>query len=259
MTVNSLSNFGVPGLNGDRSAALQPIFSNRYRVLFYNFGASSEPAPYDLTRQIIRIGRPNLSFDEQALRSYVSTVYVASRAEWQELNVVFRDDITNSVMRRVYNQISKQQNFFDQTMSRAGENYKFEMDLDVLAGGQSAGGTAADPNILQKYCFSGCWLKTNDGGEMTYEDANAMEITCSIRYDNVIPFDQNGNRMGVYTHNQEIQSQAGVSSTGSGSSGGLGISIAGASVNVGFSGLSLGGATVSGNIGSGGTGFGISF
>ena len=38
MTVNSLANFGVPGLNGDRSAQLQPILSNRFRVLFFNFG-----------------------------------------------------------------------------------------------------------------------------------------------------------------------------------------------------------------------------
>ena len=259
MTVNSLANFGVPGLNGDRSAVLQPIFSNRFRALFYNFGSSGEPAPYDLTRQIKRVGRPNLQFEEQTLWSYVSSVYVASRAEWAEITLTFFDDITNSAMRRVQNQMSKQQNFFDQTMSRAGENYKFEMDLDVLAGGQSAGGSAADPNILQKYSFAGCWLKSTDLGEMTYDDANAMEITCTMRFDNVIAFDQNGNRMGTYNQNNEIQSQSGVGSTGTGAQGGFGISIAGASVNVGFSGLEVGGATVNGNIGSGGSNFGISF
>lgn len=259
MTVNSLANFGVPGLNGDRSAALQPIFSNRYRVSVFNFGATSEPAPYDITRQVRRIGRPNLQFEEQTLWSYLSAVYIASRAEWQTINMVLLDDITNGASRRVHNQVSKQQNFFDQTMSRAGENYKFEMDLDVLAGGASAGGTAADPNIIQKFCFAGCWIQSSDLGEMTYEDANAMEITLTLRFDNVIAFDQNGNRMGVFTHNEEIQSQSGVGSTGTGAQGGFGISINGASINVGFSGLQVGGATVSGNVGSGGSNFGISF
>lgn len=221
MTINSLANFGVPGLNGDRSAQLQPIFSNRFRVSVFNFGATGEPAPYDMTRQVRRVGRPNLQFETVTLWSYLSAVYVASRAEWQTINMVLLDDITNGAMRRVQNQISKQQNFFDQTMSRAGENYKFEMDLDILAGGASAGGVASDPNILQKYCFAGCWIENDDLGEMTYEDANAMEITMTVRYDNVIGFDQNGVRMGTFSHNEEIQAQNGVGSTGIGAAGGI--------------------------------------
>ena len=249
MTVNSLANFGIPGLNGDRAAALQPILSNRFRVLFFNFGATQEPAPYDLTRQVRRIGRPNLVFENQTLWSYVSAVYISTRGEWQELNLVFFDDITNSVMRRVQNQVSKQQNFFDQTMSRAGENYKFEMDLDVLAGGASAGGVAADPNILQKWAFSGCQIVNQDLGELTYEDATAMEITLTLRYDNVIGFDQNGVRMGIFSHQDEIQGQTGVASTGTGAPAGFGISISGSSVSIAspFGSLSLGsgGATVS--------------
>ncbi len=251
MTVNSLANFGVPGLNGDRSAVLQPIFSNRYRTLFFNFGMGREPAPYDMTRQTRRIGRPELSFEEQSIYSYVSTVYVATRGEWSELTLTLFDDITNSAMRRVQNQVSKQQNFFDQTMSRAGENYKFELDLDVLAGGASAGGTAADPNIIQKYSYAGCWIKSVNLGEMTYEDANAMEIELTIRYDNVIAFDQNGIRMGTYRHTDEIQSQEGVGSSGTGA-GGFNISI-------GDSGVSIGNGSFGLSVGGAGGGFGINF
>lgn len=240
MSVNSLANFGVPGLNGDRSAQFQPIFSNRFRVLFYNFGASGEPAPYDLTRQIKKINRPNVTFETQTLYNYVSTVYVSTRGEWQEMSIMFHDDITNTVMQRVQNQIAKQQNFFDQTMSRAGENYKFEMDLDVLAGGASAGGSAADPNIIQKWCFSGCQITGSDLGEMNYENATAMEINCNIRYDNVIGFNHNGARMGTFSHTDEIQSQSGVASTGTGANGGFSISINGSSISVG--GVSIGGS-----------------
>jgi len=230
MSVNSLANFGVPGLNGDRSAVLQPILSNRFRVLFFDFGTPGEVAPYDLTRQIRRIGRPNLAFETQTLYSYVSTVYISTRGEWQELTITFIDDITNSVGRRVQEQVAKQQNFFDQTMSRAGENYKFEMDLDVLAGGQSAGGSASDPNIIQKWCFAGCQIINMDLGELTYEDATAMEISLTLRYDNVIGFDQDGFRMGVFSHQEEINSQSGVASTGVGAQGS--ISTTGASSTV---------------------------
>lgn len=240
MTINSLSNFGVPGLNGDRSAVLQPVFPFKFRALFYNFGENSEPAPYDLTRQIKKFPQPQQQTDEQILYSYVSTVYVASRAEWQELAIEFYDDITNSVMRRSEGQLSKQQNFFDQTTSRAGENYKFEMDLDLLGGGASAGGSVADPNIIRKWCFSGCWVKVNDYGEMDQENMTPMVISLTLRYDNVVGFDQNGVRMGNFSHTGEIQSQQGVTSTGTGGSGGVsisgGISIGGAGggVTLGF-------------------------
>ena len=214
--INSLANFGVPGLNGDRSAVLQPVLSNRFRVLFFNFGPPGEVAPYDLTRQIRRMGRPQVEFEVQTLYSYVSTVYIGTRGEWSTIDVVFIDDITNSVMRRVNTQLYKQQNFFDQTMSRAGQNYKFEMDLDVLAGGQSAGDTARDPNIIQKWCFAGCHIINMNLGEMTYEDATAMEITLTLRYDNVIGFDQNGASLGQFSHTDEIRKQQGEVSTGIG-------------------------------------------
>ena len=219
MSVNSLANFGVPGLNGDRSAVLQPILSNRFRVLFFNFGPLGEVAPYDLTRQIRRMGRPQLEFEVQTLYSYVSTVYIGTRGEWGTVDVVFIDDITNSVQQRVQEQIAKQQNFFDQTMSRAGENYKFEMDLDVLAGGQSAGDRNNDPNIIQKWCFVGSHIINMNLGELTYEDAVAMEITLTLRYDNVVGFNQDGQRMGTFSHSPEIDAQSGVSSTGVGSQG----------------------------------------
>jgi hypothetical protein len=247
MTVNSLANFGVPGLDGSRSAVLQPVISNRFRVLFFDFGTPGEVAPYDLTRQVLRMGRPNLVFEQQTLYSYVSTVYINTRAEWQELNLVFRDDITNSAMRRVQEQVAKQNNFFDQTVSRAGENYKFEMDLDILAGGQSAGGSAADPNIIQKWCFAGCQIVNEDLGEMNYDEAAPVDITLTLRYDNVIGFNQDGFRMGVFSHNPEIITQSGVLSTGVGAQGT--ISITGASSTV----ITASGFGTIGNVSVGGS------
>jgi len=174
---------------------------------------------------------------------------IGTRGEWGTVDVVFVDDITNSVQRRVQEQVAKQQNFFDQTMSRAGENYKFEMDLDVLAGGQSAGGSASDPNIIQKWCFAGCHITNMNLNELSYEEATPMEITLTLRYDNVIGFNQDGFRMGVFSHAVEIGAQSGVISTGAGAAGG-GVNTSGASVSIGVSGsTTIGGVTVGGSAG----------
>jgi hypothetical protein len=225
VSVNSLSNFGTPGLNGDRSMALQPIFANRFRTTFFNFGATNLPAPYDLTRQCYKVGRPNVQFEEVKLYNYVSTTYVANRGEWQTITITFYDDIANTVQVLLQNQVAKQMNFVNQTVSRAGENYKFEFDLDALAGGGSAGG-AGDPNILQKWSYSGCWITETNLGEFNAKENSNIDLEITVRYDNVIGFDQNGNQMGTFSQTAEIAGQLGIHSTGIGQAS-TGIAISG--------------------------------
>lgn len=216
MSINSLANFGVPGQGGERSALLQPIIAHRFRAVFYNFGDPGERAPYDMTRNIRSVNRPQMEFDVQTLYTYHTTVYIPTRGEWQAMNIRLFDDIDNSVMRRVQQQQAKQQNFYDQTSYRAGENVKFDMDLDVLGGGASAGQNASDPNIIQKYCYVGCFVSSFDHGEMSYENNTPMEIALTIRYDNVTVFDQDGVRMGDYDHGTEIDGRQGISVTSGG-------------------------------------------
>jgi len=222
MSVNSLANFGTPGINGDRSAVIQPILTTHWRILVHNFGSSTEASPYDLTRQVKSVSLPSVSFSITPIYSYVSVVYIQTRGEWGDGSMRFVDDITNSVRRRIENQIAKQKNFYDQTMSRAGENYKFEMDVDILAGGASAGNTAADPNVIRKYCYAGCTLSGADDGEMNYDNAAPKEIGVSFKYDNVVTFDQNGSRLGTFSHTDEINAQSGSLSTGAGIAGSQG-------------------------------------
>lgn len=218
MSVNSLANFGVPGINGDRSAVLMPILTNRFRVIFYNFGTPGEVAPYDMTRAIKKIGTPTYNFDEAKLYSYISTVYIATRVEYEEMECALFDDIDNTVMDRVQMQLSKQQNFFDQTASRAGQNYKFEMDIQILAGG-GAGASAQDPNAIRTWSVVGCWLKNGASSELAYEEPKPGENTLKIRFDNAIAFDQNGQQLGTFSHAAEIAGQVGDFSTGVGGAG----------------------------------------
>ena len=216
MSVQSLVNFGVPGQNGDRSAVLQPINTQRWRVTFYNFGNPGETAPYDLTRAIKKVSTPKANFDEQALYSYISTVYIPTKVEWETMTMTFFDDIDNTVSTRVQQQVSKQHNFFDQTAARAGQNFKFEFDIDYLAGGASATGNASDPNIIKKWCVVGAFLTNFDSSELAYENAGAGEINLTIRFDNAVCFDAQGNRMGTFDHGPEIDGRIGNFSTGAG-------------------------------------------
>jgi hypothetical protein len=217
LSINALTNFGVPGLNGDRSAVLQPKLSQRFRVTFFNFGEPGEVAPYDLTRGIQSVSRPSYKFDQQALHSYVSTVYIATKVEFnQPLKVKLFDDIDNTVSRRVQQQISKQHNFFDQTSSRAGENYKFEMDVDVLAGGGAAAGGGIEGNVLERWSIVGCFIANQSNGDLGYAESKALEIDLDIYFDNAILFDQNGNRLGTFDHSPEIDGRIGDFSTGIG-------------------------------------------
>jgi hypothetical protein len=236
-------NFGVPGLD-TRSAPLQPIMSNKFRITFYDFGdntpsttdtTSTKNTPaYVLTQQVRSTALPTWTQNNTQLYSYVSTVYIATRAEWGDMQIRFLDDITNGVYGRVMQQCAKQQNMFDQTTSRAGENYKFEMDLDILAGGATAGQDADDPNILRRFSYAGCFITAVDGAEMNYATADVTEFAIHVRYDNVISFDNFGNQMGTFSQTNEINSRIGISSTGIGvAAGGVrGVAVSANSVNV---------------------------
>lgn len=233
MTINSLINFGVPGISAERGAPLHPIHGNKFRITFYDFGDPGNTAPYVCTQQLRSANLPTIQFGTQNLYAYVSTVYIATRAEWGEMTIKFLDDITSRVMKIVEEQCAKQQNMFDQTTSRAGENYKFEMDLDILAGGATAGAASNDPNILRRYSYSGCYITRKSGTDMSYENANGIEFDIGVRYDNVVSFDNYGIRMGTFSDTAQIAGRIGISSTGIGVAAGAGVSVNTNSVSLG--------------------------
>lgn len=216
MSINSLINFGVPGPNGERTPILQPMLSDRFRVIFYNFGDIGSTGPYDMTRAIKSCGQPSPTFGTWNVWSYMSQHKGVTRPEWADIEVAMSDDIDNQAQRRIQQQLGKQFNFFDQTASRAGENYMFEMDIDILSGGASAGFTAADPVVLRKWSLVGCSITTAKQGDLAYENSEAMTTNFTVMFNNASCFDGNGSLLGSFDHGPEHDSQSGISSLGVG-------------------------------------------
>ena len=183
MAISTLSKFTVPLANDQSSASqglLMPKLQYRFRAILENFGVSTPRS--ELTKQVIDITRPNLTFDNVTLDVYNSKVYVAGKHSWEAITITLRDDVNNSVTKLVGEQIQKQFDFFEQSSAASGIDYKFTARIEMLDGGNGAD-TA---NILETYELYGCYLDNVQYGTMAYATSEPVQITMSIRYDNAI-------------------------------------------------------------------------
>ncbi len=78
MSVSSLTKFTVP-LDSDQSAnaqgLLMPKLKYRFRALFENLGVSTPRT--ELTKQVMDITRPSVTFEEMEIPVYNSRVYLS--------------------------------------------------------------------------------------------------------------------------------------------------------------------------------------
>jgi hypothetical protein len=176
--VETLSKFGVP-INGTRTGQFMPKIKHRFRVRVINFGPIA--GGLELTQQVINVNRPNVQFNGQEMHSYNSIMYFAGKAQWQTTTLEVRDDITNSVSRLVGHQLQKQMNFFEQTSSAAGINYKFTMIIELMDGGNEA--------VFEQWTLEGCFLDSVDYQQLDYSQSEAVTISLTIRYDNATQAD----------------------------------------------------------------------
>ncbi len=183
MAVASLSKFTVP-LSNDQSASsqglLMPKLKYRFRASFYNFGVTNPTT--ELTKQVVDIKRPNVTFSPVTIDVYNSKVYLQGKPEWQETTINFRDDATGQVSKLIGEQIQKQFDFMEQSSAPSGVDYKFRMEFDVLDGGNGQ----TTPVILEQWDLEGCFLSSVDYGEMTYSSNDPVQIACNIRFDNAV-------------------------------------------------------------------------
>lgn len=173
--MSTLQNFGVPMGDGTgRGGILQPKPKHRFRVRVFNFGPSS--GGINLTQQVMSVTRPTSASSPVEVHSYNSIAYYASKAVWQEVELVVRDDVTNAVSRLVGHQEQKQLNHFEQTSALAGQNYKFEMFIETLDGGNDG--------VLEQWTLEGCFLSNINYDNFDYSTSDPTTISMTVRYDN---------------------------------------------------------------------------
>ena len=176
----SLFNMTVASDNaGGNQGLLMPKLQYRFRVNFLSFGTG---ATIELTKQVVDINRPQISFEEITLPVYNSTLYLAGRHSWNELTVNVRDDAQGSVSKLVGQQIQKQLDMVEQASAATGQDYKFQTNIEILDGGN---GTAV-PQVLETWECYGCYLKTANYGALNYGSNEEATIALTIRYDNAV-------------------------------------------------------------------------
>ena len=183
MSVATLSKFTVP-LASDQSASnqglLMPKLQYRFRLILENFGVSTPRT--ELTKQVIDVTRPSLTFDETILEVYNSRVYVAGKHTWDPLTINLRDDVNNSVTRLCGEQLQKQFDFFEQSSASSGTDYKFTGRIEMLDGGNGANAVT----VLETWELYGAYVQNINYNTMAYATSDPATITLSVRYDNAI-------------------------------------------------------------------------
>lgn len=196
MPVSSLSRFTVPLANNqsaNNQGLLMPKLKYRYRVTLDGFGVAGTPAT-ELTKQVMTVGRPSVSFTPIELPVYNSTIKMAGRHKWDDVELKLRDDVTGAVSGKVGEQMQKQFDFFEQSSAASGIDYKFTMRIEILDGGNGA----FEPTALESFELLGCYVvkASYQGGD--YASNDPLDISLTVSYDNAIQLNRpGGDRTGI--------------------------------------------------------------
>lgn len=186
MAAASLNNMTVPvaAAGSDASSPTQgllmPKLQYRFRVLFSGIGASDTTT--ELTKQVIDIARPSVTFPEIPLEVYNSRIYLAGKAEWQTIALNVRDDVSGEVTRIVGNQIQKQMDFMEQASAASGVDYKFTTIIEILDGGNGV----ETPGILEVWELYGCFIQNANYNNLNYGTNEPVTIAITMRFDNAM-------------------------------------------------------------------------
>ena len=174
-TTETRSKFGVPVTGNNGSGILMPKLKYRFRVSFLGgFGGEAESRV--LTQNVQNVSRPKITYEEVTIDSYNSRMYLQGKHSWEQISVVVRDDITNSVTKLVGAQIQRQLNHFQQSTPAAGSDYKFDMQIEILDG--------VNAGASEVWFLEGCFFTNVDYSDSDYSTNEPVTVTMQVRYDN---------------------------------------------------------------------------
>ena len=213
MTIASLSRMTVPlGLDtagGGSQGLLMPKLKYRFRVTLFNFGGGGIDGPTtELTKQVSDVTRPSVSFEDITLDIYNSKIRLAGKHSWEDVTLNLRDDASGQVSKMVGQQLQSQLDFQEQASASAGHDYKFQMNIEILDGGN---GLIA-PVILETWQLYGCFIQAANYGDLNYATNEAATIALTIRFDNATQ-DPIGQGVGTGVPSQSARGPAGSQTT----------------------------------------------
>ena len=183
MAISTLSKITVP-LDSSASAAnqglLMPKLQYRFRVSLENFGVSTPTT--ELTKQVVDVTRPNVSFEDITVDVYNSRVYLAGKHTWEPITLNLREDVSNNVQKLVGEQLQKQLDFFEMSSAASGSDYKFVTRIEILDGGNGAN----TPGVLETFELYGCFIQNANYNTLAYSSNEPVTIALAMRYDNAI-------------------------------------------------------------------------
>ena len=183
MAISTLSKLTVP-LDSNASASnqglLMPKLQYRFRVSLENFGVSSPST--ELTKQVMDVTRPSVSFDQMTADIYNSRVYLAGKHTWEPITINLREDVSNNVQKMVGEQLQKQFDFFEQSSAASGADYKFVTRIEILDGGNGANAAT----VLETFELYGCYLEGTNYNTLNYATSEVVTVALTVRYDNAI-------------------------------------------------------------------------
>ena len=183
MSISTLSKLTVP-LDTSSSASnqglLMPKLQYRFRVSLENFGVATPTT--ELTKQVVDVTRPNVSFEQITVDVYNSRVFLAGKHTWEPITLNLREDVSNNVQKIVGEQIQRQFDFFEQSSAASGQDYKFVTKIEILDGGNGANAVG----VLETFELYGCYVESANYNTLAYSTNDPVTIALSIRYDNAI-------------------------------------------------------------------------
>jgi len=187
-TTETKSRFGVPLTGATGSGIIMPKLKYRFRVSFLNnFGGTPETTT--LTQNIQNVTRPKVTYEEGEVHSYNSRIYIQGKHKWDPISVGIRDDITNSVTKLIGAQQQRQINHFQQTTTASAADFKFDMQIEVLDGGNAG--------ASEVWFLEGCFLTDVTYGDHDYTTStDVQKIDLTVRFDNATHFQGDNNVNG---------------------------------------------------------------
>ena len=198
MALNKTDKYGVPiSYNSDERMGLQqPKFTNRFRVHFRDFGTSPtrdevESPNYSqsnniLTAQVESFNKPNINFSSNEVTSFIGRAKYSGRPKTESFTIVIRDEITNTVVSRVYNQIKMQTYKFNPVTRFGGSLQKsimlgFDTKFDCIV--ETMDGRSGH-SPLETWVFRGCFIENVENTGLSYDDDNnVVRITLQCQFD----------------------------------------------------------------------------